>query len=203
LHAERMRNQPELPESVCRSLDEQLEEVTHLTETLEKLKVLTKADASALQLKLEPIPANEFIASFAEDAQLLAESKDCRFVVGRNECLEARFDRGWIRQVLLNFLSNALRFSPPQGAITLISSRRENQWSVEVQDEGPGVPPERIGELFQRFTQLHVSEPRSGSGLGLAICKSIIELHHGKISAHNRTDRTGFAVSFTIPIADR
>ena len=75
LHAERMRNQAELPEAIRHLLDEQLQEVTHLTETLEKLKVLTKADASALQLKLVPSATDEFIANFAEDAQLLAESK--------------------------------------------------------------------------------------------------------------------------------
>lgn len=200
LHAEQMRNQPELPEAIRHSLDEQLQEVTHLVETLEKLKVLTKADASALQLKFAPSASDEFIASFAEDAQLLAESKGCRFVLGRNERVEVSFDHGWIRQVLLNFLSNALRFSPLQGVITLNSSCVENQWTVEVWDEGPGVPPERIGELFQRFTQIHTSQgPRAGSGLGLAICKSIIELHRGKIVAYNRTDRSGFVIIFKIP----
>jgi signal transduction histidine kinase len=203
LHAERMRDQPQLPDSVRNSLDEQLQEVTHLTETLEKLKVLTKADASALLLKRELSATDQFIASFAEDAQMLAEHQGCRFVLGRNERAQAGFDHGWLRQVLLNFLSNALRFTPSQGTITLNSSHVDNQWRVEVWDEGPGVPPERIGELFQRFTQLHTAaEPRAGSGLGLAICKSIIELHRGKIAGYNRTDRSGFVVIFAIPTSD-
>lgn len=200
LHVEKMRNEPELPDRIRQSLDEQLQVVAHLTETLEKLMVLTKADSSVLPLNLKLSPTTDFISSFAEDALLLAESKGRRFIVGRNDPAEASFDHGWIRQVLFNLLSNALRFSPAEGTITLHSKCEENQWTVEVWDEGPGVPKERIGELFQRFTQINSSQqPRAGSGLGLAICKSIVELHHGTISARNRTDQSGFVVGFSLP----
>ena len=201
LHVERMRDEPNLPERIRHSLDEQLQEVAHLTETLEKLMVLTKADSSVLPLNLKLSDTKDFIDNFAEDAQLLAESKDRQFVIGQNDRLEASFDHGWIRQVFFNLLSNALRFSPPKGVITLNSKRDGNKWLVEVLDEGSGVPPERFGELFQRFTQINnPSQPsRSGSGLGLAICKSILELHHGKIAAQNRADGKGFVVGFSIP----
>jgi signal transduction histidine kinase len=201
LHVEKMRNEPNLPGRIRQSLDEQLQVVAHLTETLEKLMVLTKADSSVLPLNLKTVATAEFISSFAEDALLLAESKDRRFVVGGNEPAEVSFDHGWIRQVLFNLLSNALRFSPPKGTITLHSRCADNQWTVEVWDEGPGVPPDRLGDLFQRFSQIHSSQqPRTGSGLGLAICKSIVELHHGSIGARNRTDRTGFVAGFSLPV---
>ena len=201
LHTEKMRNEPNLPERLSQSLDEQLQEITHLTETLEKLMVLTKADASVLPLTLKSTATAVFIENFAEDAQLLAESQDRQFIVGRNAPAEASFDQGWIRQVLFNLLANALRFSPPQGIITLHSECDGDQWMLEVWDEGPGVPPDRLGELFQRFTQINSGHPtRTGSGLGLAICKSIVELHHGAITARNRTDRTGFVVSFALPV---
>ena len=201
LHVERMRNEPDLPEPIGHSLDEQLQEIAHLTETLEKLMVLTKADSSVLPLNPKQASTSEFINNFAEDAQLLAESKERQFVIGQNVAMEASFDQGWIRQVLFNLLSNALRFSPPEGTITLHSKREADQWILEVWDEGPGVPPERIGDLFQRFTQISSSpQPRAGSGLGLAICKSIVELHHGTIAARNRTERTGFVVGFSMPL---
>lgn len=204
LHVERMRNEPGLPERIRQSLDEQLQVVAHLSETLEKLMVLTKADSSVLPLNLKLSSTADFISSFAEDAQLLAESKDRQFVVGRNEPAEVSFDHGWVRQVLFNLLSNALRFSPPKGIITLDSKREGRQWIVEVSDEGPGVPENRLGELFQRFSQITSSpQPRTGSGLGLAICKSIVELHHGTITARNRSDRSGFVVSFSLPINSR
>jgi len=203
LHGERMRDEPDLPERMRHSLDEQLQEVAYLTETLEKLMVLTKADSSVLPLNLKLSATREFIANFAEDAQLLAESKDRRLIVSRNDELEVSFDHGWIRQVLFNLLSNALRFSPPKGLITLNSKRDGDQWIVEVWDEGSGVPPKRIGDLFQRFIQINTpSQPsHTGSGLGLAICKSIVELHHGSITARNRTDVSGFVVGFSLPIS--
>lgn len=201
LHAERMRNEAVLPERVRQSLDEQLQQVAHLSETLEKLMVLTKADSSVLPLDPKFSSTSEFILNFSEDAQLLAEDKERRFAVVRNDLGEAIFDHGWIRQVLLNLLSNALHFSPPHGLITLYSKCDDQHWTVEVWDEGPGVPSDRFCELFQRFSQVNNSpKPRSGSGLGLAICKSIVELHHGTIAARNRTDRSGFVVSFSLPI---
>lgn len=201
LHAERMRNEPASPEHVRQSLDEQLQEVAHLTETLEKLMVLTKADSSVLPLDFKSSSTSDFILNFAEDTQLLAEDKERRFAVVRNDAAEASFDHGWIRQVLLNLFSNALRFSPPHGVISLHSKCENGQWTVEVWDEGTGVPSDRIGELFQRFSQINPSsQPRSGSGLGLAICKSIVELHHGTITSRNRTDRSGFVVAFSLPL---
>lgn len=201
LHAERMRNDVELPERVRQSLDEQLQEVAHLSETLEKLMVLTKADSSVLPLDFKSFSTSEFILNFGEDAQLLAEDKERRFTLVRNDAAKATFDHGWIRQVLLNFLSNALRFSPLHGVITLYSKCEDQHWAVEIWDEGPGVPSNRLGELFQRFSQINTSpQPRSGSGLGLAICKSIVELHHGTITARNRTDRSGFVVGFSLPL---
>lgn len=201
LHAERMRNEAGLPKRVCQSLDEQLQELSHLTDTLEKLTVLTKADSSALPLDFKSSSTSDFILNFSEDAQLLAEDKKLQFAVARNDPAEASFDHGWIRQVLLNLLSNALRFSPPHRIITLFSKCEGGQWTVEVWDEGSGVPPDRLSELFQRFSQIKTSsQPRSGSGLGLAICKSIVELHHGTMTARNRTDRSGFIASFSLPL---
>jgi signal transduction histidine kinase len=200
LHAERLLNDPELPARHRHSVEEQLQEALHLTETLERLMVLTKADSTILPLNLRLCATPDFISQFTEDAQLLAESRGLKFVLARNEGGVATFDQGWIRQVLFNLLSNALRFSPPGGTITLSSTTVEGGWRVEVMDEGVGVPEPRLQDIFGRFVQLAPrSEPGSGAGLGLAICKSIVQLHHGQISAHNRTDRKGLVVSFSVP----
>jgi len=72
---------------------------------------------------------------------------------------------------------------------------------VEVWDQGQGVPPNRLSDIFERFVQITPrSEPGTGAGLGLAICKSMMELHRGRISAHNRTDRSGLVVAFSMPV---
>jgi len=174
-----------------------------LTQTLESLMVLTKADSTILPVKLKPCSTSEFMSQFAEDAQLLAESRGLKLALARNDDLMVNFDQGWIRQVLFNLLSNALRFGPPGGAITINSTSAEGTWTVEVMDEGAGVPPGRLEDIFERFVQIVPrSEPGSGSGLGLAICKSIVQLHKGHISARNRADRTGLSVRFSLPLDD-
>jgi len=200
LHTERLLNDPELPAKYHHSVEEQLQETLHLADTLERLLMLAKADSSALTLKLQPVLTPEFMGQFAEDARLLAESRGLKLILTQNEAGVATIDQGWMRQVLFNLLSNALRFSPPNGTVTFLSQCAEGRWTVEVRDEGPGVPPARLGNIFERFVQITPrSEPGSGAGLGLAICQSIIELHHGRITAANRTDCSGLIVSFSIP----
>lgn len=202
LHTERLLNDPELPAKYRHSVEEQLQETLHLAETLERLLMLAKADSTVLPLKLQPVAVHEFVGQFAEDAGLLAESRGLKMLVAGNDPGTVCFDQGWMRQVLFNVLSNALRFSPPGGTITCRSQCAEGRWTVEVQDEGAGVPPERLDDIFERFVQIAPrSELGSGAGLGLAICKSIIELHKGKITAANRTDRTGLIVTFALPLA--
>jgi signal transduction histidine kinase len=204
LHTERLLNDPELPAKYHHSVEEQLQETLHLADTLERLLTLAKADSSALSLKLQPVSTAEYMGQFAEDAQLLAESRGLKLILNQNDSGTVTIDQGWIRQVLFNLLSNALRFSPPNGTVTFRSGCGEGKWTVEVWDEGTGVPENRINEIFERFVQITPgSEPNSGAGLGLAICKSLVELHKGRIAANNRTDRSGFMVVFSIPIPNK
>jgi two-component system heavy metal sensor histidine kinase CusS len=201
LHTERLLNDPELPAKHHHSVEEQLQETLHLSETLERLLMLAKADSSALSLKRQSLSTADFMSQFAEDAQLLAESRGLKTALAQNDAGTVTFDQGWMRQVLFNLLSNALRFSPPNGKVTFYSKCAAGKWAVEVWDEGQGVPPEHFNDIFERFVQITSrAEPGSGAGLGLAICKSIVELHKGHIAARNRTDRSGLVVAFSIPL---
>jgi signal transduction histidine kinase len=201
LHTEKLLNDPELPAKYRHPVEEQLHSTLHLTETLERLLTLAKADSTVLPLKLQPVAVQEYIGQFAEDAQLLAENRGLKIAVAQNDSGTAVFDQGWLRQVLFNLLSNALRFSPPGGTITFFSGCTAASWTVEVRDEGPGVPPDRLEDIFGRFVQITPRpEAGSGAGLGLAICKSIVELHKGRIAAQNRSDGPGLAVVFSLPV---
>jgi two-component system heavy metal sensor histidine kinase CusS len=201
LHTERLLNDQELPTKYHHSVEEQLQATLHLAETLERLLTLAKADSSALPLKLESHSTVDFMGQFVEDAQLLAENRGLSVVISQNDGAIAMFDQGCVRQALFNLLSNALRFSPPKGTITFYSKRSDGEWTVEVWDEGRGVPPNRLSDIFERFVQITPrSEPGTGAGLGLAICKSMVELHRGRISARNRTDRSGLVIVFSMPV---
>ncbi|MEM2002731.1 MAG: ATP-binding protein, partial [Candidatus Methanomethylicaceae archaeon] len=105
-----------------------------------------------------------------------------------------------IEQVLLNILDNACRYTPPGGTIRLSARTENSAVHVSVRDEGPGIAPEDLLHIFERFYRGDKSRARSsgGTGLGLAIAKALIEAHGGKIWAENAPEG-GACVHFTLP----
>ncbi len=109
-------------------------------------------------------------------------------------------DQERFRQVLRNLLSNAVKFSPPGGTITLRLCHGEAALSVSVRDQGPGIPPDELETIFEKFTQSSLTQTGAGgTGLGLAICRGIIAAHHGHIWAKNGPD-SGAELTVELPI---
>ncbi len=122
--------------------------------------------------------------------------------------LKIRGHEGPLSRVFINLIENAVTFSPPDGVVT-ISIRRvgtaHGRIIVEVSDEGPGIPPDNLETIFQRF---YTQRPEgaafgSHSGLGLAIARQIVSAHGGRISAANRSDRTGARFTVDLPATSR
>ena len=113
-------------------------------------------------------------------------------------------DRRRIVQVLNNLLSNAARHSPHSAPIRVAAERDGAHVSVSVQDEGRGVPPERLPHLFRRYAQADGSGSRAdaGMGLGLIICKGLVEAHGGRIRAESGGIGQGSRFTFTLPVAE-
>jgi signal transduction histidine kinase len=180
-----------------------MESILHLNQVVEKLLFLARSDAKLLPVKREQTDTVAFVANFVEDAELLATSKGLSFDVGCNEKGSASIDTKWIKQVLYNLLSNALKWSPRQGVISLESRHINGHWSLRIKDEGPGVPKQELEVITRRFSRASTPGPAGaeqvGIGLGLAICKSLLHLHEGTLSCHNRKDSRGFEVEFQIP----
>jgi signal transduction histidine kinase len=108
-------------------------------------------------------------------------------------------------RVLTNLLTNAAKFSPRDGCIRLLAYRYKTTVRVDVEDHGPGIPPQQQKGLFGRYQQIDSGEPKSrkGTGLGLAICKEIVRLHQGSIWVESPIDDdTGSRFSFTLPLPD-
>jgi signal transduction histidine kinase len=112
------------------------------------------------------------------------------------------FDGKWIRQVLLNLVKNSLGVASPGSLVTVSSTVVGEMWRVSVEDDGPGVPEEQREHIFERFVRIGVPARANdqGCGLGLAICRSIVELHGGRISAAAGTAGRGLRVTFEIPV---
>jgi two-component system heavy metal sensor histidine kinase CusS len=178
----------------------QLEELARLSRIIEELLFLSRAEARAISLELEPQDPLRFLHVFAQDARVLAEHHGRHFVLTREGEGTAAFEAKRVRQVLLNLLANALDASPPDGVITLHSSLRDGVWRVLIEDQGIGVPADQRERIFERFVRLdNHGDDNRGSGLGLAICRSIIALHHGYIWAEAGSNGVGLRVVFEIP----
>ncbi len=178
----------------------QLKELTHLNRIIEDLLFLSRADARAITLDLRPLDPEPFLQSFAQDAHVLAEHREQRFFLSHHGSGQTAIEPKWIRQVLLNLLSNALAASPPGSRVALRSTLMNQCWQVRVEDEGPGVPAEQRERIFERFVRINrPGTENKGSGLGLAICRSIVELHGGRICAEAGPGGHGLSMVFEIP----
>ena len=104
-----------------------------------------------------------------------------------------------IRQAVINLASNATKFTPEGGTVTLRATTTESGARIEVVDTGEGIPPEVIPLIFEPFQQLKSSVPQreKGSGLGLMICKQVVEAHRGRISV---TSKLGVGSVFAIDL---
>ncbi len=204
LQAEKLIIEGNLTPSQEESVQSQLEEIARLNKIIEELLFLSRAEARAITLEARAQNPKRFVESFEQDARVLAEHRGQRFAQTHRGEGFVSFDPKWIRQVLLNLLTNALNVSPQGGRTTLVSEIEPECWRVSIEDEGPGVPSDQLERIFERFVRLSQEEDKEdkGSGLGLAICRSVIGLHKGRIFAESAGPGRGLRVIFEIPLAD-
>jgi two-component system heavy metal sensor histidine kinase CusS len=200
LHAEKLLVDGELSSGHTEAVLVLLEEVARLNLIIDELLFLSRAEAHAVAFNIQQQDPTPFLESFSQDAIVLAEHYHCRFESRLNGSGLAEFEEKWMRQVLLNILTNAVNVSPRNGLIVLDSSITEHSWRVAVEDEGPGLTAEQRQRMFDRFVRYHVPESGDrGCGLGLAICKKIVELHKGAIYAEQASNGRGLRVVFELP----
>ncbi len=195
LHAEAVLSQPDLPEAQENHVVAQLAQIDQLAAMIDDLLVLARADSSSMTLAIKRQDPAAFLDDLRGDAAVLAEASGCAVAIDHQGAGEVAFDPRWIRRILFNLLTNALRASPEGGDVSIRSNLDARAWRVAVQDRGNGVPREIQHRLFDRF----FTASEGGTGLGLAICRSIVELHGGGIAATDGPDGRGLQVTFTIP----
>jgi two-component system sensor histidine kinase KdpD len=104
-------------------------------------------------------------------------------------------------QVLFNLLDNAAKSSPPDTTISISSFREKSAVSLQVADEGEGIPPAELESVFDKFYRVQKGDHvRPGTGLGLAISRGFVEAMGGRITAANRADRNGAVINIRLPI---
>ena len=200
LHGEKLLEDETLPPQSVDAIVVQLEEVARLNRTIEEMLFLSRIEANAVPLDLREDTPARMLASFGQDAQVLAEHHRRRFQLEVHGEGTVACEERWLRQVWLNLLTNAFAATADAGLVTMTSRIGDGVWQLVVEDDGPGLRHEELERIFERFAQFGPVERRStGSGLGLAISRGIVALHAGEIVAENRRDRTGLRVTVTIP----
>lgn len=163
---------------------------------------ISRLESGRMPMERRSIPIKNLIAHVVENQRLSATSKDIQVSYDIPPNLpHAYADNGLIERVLINLISNSLKFTPLGGEVFItagIEDEDENELFVCVQDTGPGIPPSVKDRLFQKFAT--GKQAGSGSGLGLAFCKMVVEAHNGRIWAKSWQDE-GAAFTFTLPIA--
>jgi two-component system, OmpR family, sensor histidine kinase BaeS len=176
-----------------------LDETNVLSHVLEDLRTLALAESGSLQLKKEPTELYSFLREVTSVFQSQASAAGVTISVDVADDLPLlEIDPARMRQVLANLLANDLRYSPAGSTIRLTGESDGKNVSITVQDDGPGIPPEDLEHIFERF---YKSTDSGGMGLGLAIAKHLVEAHGGSISAENASER-GTIFRIRLPLGD-
>ena len=174
-----------------------LDETNVLAHLLEDLRTLALAESGSLQLKREPTELLPYLREVTSVFQAQASSAGVTITVKVDDNLPlVEIDPNRMRQVLANLLANDLRYSPAGGTIRVTGGIEGKAIEIDVGDDGPGIPPDDLQHVFERF---YKSTDSGGMGLGLAIAKHLVEAHGGSITAENAPDRgTIFRISLPL-----
>jgi two-component system, OmpR family, sensor histidine kinase BaeS len=175
-----------------------LDATASLDTLVDALATMTLADVGSLRLKREAVDVPVLVTSSLAAFQSAADAAGVRLVADLEPDLPAiDADPARIRGVLGNLLSNAIRYTPSGGTVTVSAARSDATVAFAVGDTGQGIPSELRPRIFERF----VKGPGSpGSGLGLAIAKDIVSAHGGTIEASSDPGN-GTEIRFTLPVA--
>jgi PAS domain S-box-containing protein len=174
----------------------------HLQQIINDILDLSKIEAGRMELHLASYPVSYFQESVERvlGTAIAEKGIDLQFRLSP-EFDEVVVDQTRFKQILINLVSNAIKFSSPRGKVTVTSERVRNDIQFTVSDEGLGIKPEEIGQLFKPFRQAAGGRDRNkhGMGLGLAISRELIRLHGGSIWIESEWGK-GTQVSFRIPL---
>jgi PAS domain S-box-containing protein len=173
----------------------------HLLQLINDILDLSKVEAGRMEFRPERIRIQAVVFEVRDIIRPLAEKKGLALAAHVPEDLVANLDPGRLKQVLYNYLSNAVKFTPEGGSVTVrIARDREGWFRIEVEDSGIGIANEEIPLLFQEFAQLPNSRKvDQGTGLGLALTRHIIEAQGGSVGVQSELGK-GSVFSALLPL---
>lgn len=191
------------PEDLRKNLQSIHKNAKRLEGMVDDLLESSRLSGNKVELQRTAVSAGELASEAAENARFDAMRKEIevKFDAGSDGDAQVHADSPRVQQILANLLTNAVKFTPEGGTITVSLRRDEGFLRFCVGDTGVGISPEDLPRLFERFYQVDATRKyHRGLGLGLDICKSLVELHGGKIWAESVPGH-GSSFYFTLPLS--
>lgn len=199
-HLENLLDGVEKPDP--ETLQVMLGQSERLSRLVEQLLDLSRLESGDVPLEREAVELAPLVSRVFSEIEVARPGRG----VAVESCLPGDLpplwaDRERVHQVLFNLLDNAVRFTPAGGSVTVSASRRDGMCRVRVADTGPGIPPEHLPLLFERFYRVDTARSRGdgGTGIGLAIARSVVEAHGGQIWAESELGK-GSDFTFELPV---
>lgn len=177
-------------------------ETQRLSRLVSALLSLNRLENGTVVAKIQPMNLSDTLADLALNHQVLIESAELSFDAKIDPEVRIRGDKDLISRAVANFLSNAVRYTPEGGSVTLIVTRDHGDACVSVQDTGIGISKADQKKVFSRFWRADAARDRSsgGLGIGLAMVKEVVDQHHGRVMLSS-VEGQGSTFTMRIPLA--
>jgi signal transduction histidine kinase/ligand-binding sensor domain-containing protein/CheY-like chemotaxis protein len=184
---------------VERWLDIAIRNSRRLLRLVNQILDVAKLESGAMRLDPRALDVGPFTRGVVGAFAPVAERKGIRLTVETPDALPGTFDAEALEKILTNLLSNAIKFTPSGGTVHVALSKERESARLLVRDSGPGIPPDQVAHVFERFYQVDESTTRTqpGTGIGLALVKELVELHGGAVAVESGSAGTTFTA--TIP----
>lgn len=186
-----------------RSLESVAQEASYMSSIIGKLLFLARSDTGKEPLNIEQVNLRDLLAGLSSDIEALGREKGLEMKLGLLEDLVVQGDRVRLRQLFLNIMDNAVRYTPSGGSMSVSVVRKDGMAVVAVGDTGIGIPAEHLPHVFERFYRVDKARSRAegGAGLGLAIARHVAEEHGGRIEATSEPGK-GSTFYVSLPVSD-
>jgi signal transduction histidine kinase len=173
----------------------------NMNQLIEDLLTMYQWELGTREFKPELIDIKEFIEDLIYNIQIIAKDNH-QFILDLPSTDNLiKLDQKLLKHIMYNLISNAIKYSPHGGEITIKVDREPDKINIKIEDQGIGIPPEYQNKMFQEFERAHNVGNIKGTGLGLSIVKQAVELHRGKITFQSQLGR-GTKFTILLPIND-
>jgi two-component system, OmpR family, sensor kinase len=196
------RTSSTLPVEIRETIGSALEETHRLTKIVESLLAISRLEAGEARNQLERLDFAELARSTADQMRLLAEEKHIHLDCNGAEPVEVDADPTRLKQVVVNLLDNAIKYTPESGKVSISVMKRDAHAVLEIADTGIGISPDDLPHIFDRFYRADKARSRQmgGTGLGLSIVRSICLAHDGQVKVES-TEGQGSIFHVELPLA--